>query len=137
MGTQTLRPEDWPLVRSVISGVNVLNEEIDVDFEDGTTGVLRISSAAVRRSDAPDAPITGAVAICEDITGERAQAEERLQVGFQVCPRSAASVYLPIHMTCLFMVCADRELRVSFVESVPFTCSFCPHFRTSSTASLC
>ena len=72
---------EWPLVRSVLDGVTVSNEEIAVEFGDGSRSVLRISSAPVRAGPEPDSLMIGAVAISVDITGERAQAEERLQVG--------------------------------------------------------
>jgi len=61
--------------------VTVSNEEVAVEFGDGSRSVLRISSAPVRAGSEPDSPMIGAVAISVDITGERVQAEERLQVG--------------------------------------------------------
>ena len=73
-------PHEWPLVRSVVEGSVISNEEIDVLFQDGSCGVLRLSSAPVRSNNSLDCVITGAVAIAVDITCERAQAEERLQV---------------------------------------------------------
>jgi hypothetical protein len=68
---------EWPLVRSLVDGVSVTNKEITVEFADGWRSLMRISSAPVT---GPDAQVIGAVAICEDITKERAQAEERMQV---------------------------------------------------------
>ena len=63
-----------------MEGAVISNEEIDVVFQNGSRGVLRVSAAPMRSNATLGCVITGAVAIAVDITFERAQAEERLQV---------------------------------------------------------
>ena len=64
----------------MLHGVTVTDEIIDVIYPDGSRGVLKISSAPVHSNKDPGAPAIGAVAITLDVSHDRAQAEERLQV---------------------------------------------------------
>ena len=68
-----------------MEGAVISNEEIDVVFQNGSRGVLRVSAAPMRSNATLGCVITGAVAIAVDITFERAQAEERLQVFDSFC----------------------------------------------------
>lgn len=74
-----IAPAEWPLARSVALGIHVPDEEVDVEFPDGSRRTIRMSAAPVR-SHTVGAPIIGAVAITVDITNERRQRDEKLQV---------------------------------------------------------
>lgn len=63
-----LRPEDWPLARSVLRGETVRGEEIRILRGDGTEGVVRMSSAPVL--DGQGRPLA-AVATVYDVTEEK------------------------------------------------------------------
>jgi two-component system CheB/CheR fusion protein len=78
-GTHTdgrpLKPEEWPLARSIREGVSVDEEEIDYIQPDGNPGVLAMSSTPVKDA---DGEVVVAVAIFMDIT-ERRRAAEKLR----------------------------------------------------------
>ncbi len=64
-----LRPEEWPLARSVQREEMVVGETIDIEHMDGTKGTLLISSAPIKDD---EGKITGAVMVAMDVTEERA-----------------------------------------------------------------
>lgn len=72
-----LRPEEWPLRRSLERGEDVAGEEIDVVMEDGRPRTVRVSSAAVRSA---DGSIRAGVALLEDVTERRRAEAERARL---------------------------------------------------------
>lgn len=129
-GRQLERGE-WPLVRSVLNGVTVSNEEVAVEFGDGSRSVLRISSAPVRAGPEPDSPMIGAVAISVDITGERVQAEERLQVGR--VGRGLEAVCLPSpHPPPAQLLSAERAATAANRHKGEFVANMSHELRTPS-----
>lgn len=67
-----LRPEEWPLARSIRSGDVITDEEVGFLRADGTRGTMSVSSAPIRGA---RAEILAGVATFTDIT-ERKQEEE-------------------------------------------------------------
>jgi len=43
-----IAPAEWPLARSVALGIHVPDEEVDVEFPDGSRRTIRMSAAPVR-----------------------------------------------------------------------------------------
>jgi PAS domain S-box-containing protein len=72
LGGQPLKPEDWPLARSMNEGVIVNDEEIEIHLPNGKLGVISMSSTPVR--DAQGKTVV-AVATFIDITERRRDAE--------------------------------------------------------------
>jgi signal transduction histidine kinase len=74
-GTEVrLKPEEWPMARSVNRGESVWEEVVDIERSDGKRGTLMISSAPIR-NDVGD--ITGSVMVAMDITSQK-QIEKEL-----------------------------------------------------------
>jgi len=72
-----LAPEEWPLARTLRTGMVIEGEEIDIRRGDGTIGTLFVSSAPIRdRSGA----LTAAVVAFADITERRRGEREREQL---------------------------------------------------------
>jgi two-component system CheB/CheR fusion protein len=69
-----LRPEDWPLARSIATGEVVIDEEIPILRGDDTEGILSVSAAPVYD---PNGTITAGVVIFVDITGRKENEKER------------------------------------------------------------
>jgi two-component system CheB/CheR fusion protein len=69
-----LRPEEWPLARSIASGEVVIDEEIAIMRGDDTPGVLSVSSAPVYDG---NGTITAGVAMFVDVTGRKENERER------------------------------------------------------------
>ncbi|MCC7368045.1 MAG: response regulator [Chloroflexi bacterium] len=61
------RPDEWPLWRALTTGEAVPGEEIDVAWQDGTLGAVRISVAPIRE----DAAVLAVVCVLQDISEER------------------------------------------------------------------
>ncbi|KAI3657528.1 hypothetical protein MP638_003723 [Amoeboaphelidium occidentale] len=70
-------PMDWPLARSVATGEVVRNEDTDVEFCDGTRGVVRLNSKPLYDE---KGNISHAVVICEDLTEKLKMDELRVQL---------------------------------------------------------
>ena len=70
-----LKPEEWPLARSITTGEIVVGEEIAIQRGDGTPGAIRMSSAPIK--DGRDRIIAGVVTFY-DIT-EQKRVENALQ----------------------------------------------------------
>lgn len=68
-------PKEWPIVRSILTGEVVANEEIDFQRSDSTLRAISVSSAPIRGH---KGCIAAAVAIFSDIS-ERRQAEKQLR----------------------------------------------------------
>jgi signal transduction histidine kinase len=66
-----LAPKEWPVARS-LGGETVEREEVRIERGDGTTGILRVSSAPVRDD---GGNIIAAVATFYDVTEERREQE--------------------------------------------------------------
>ena len=66
-----LRPEDWPLARTVLRGETVRSEEVRIVRGDGTHGIVRMSSAPVLDG---QGRALAAVATVFDVTEEKAAA---------------------------------------------------------------
>jgi signal transduction histidine kinase/AmiR/NasT family two-component response regulator len=79
---------DWPLARSIVHGEIVVNEEITVEFVDGSRGVMRLNSAPVRDE---NNKIVAGVVVAEDVTNitrlteERAKMMAREQAALEAC----------------------------------------------------
>ena len=74
-GGERLRPEEWPLARSIRSGEIVHSEEYELERGDSSRASVSISSAPIRD---PSGNITAGVAVLEDIS-ERKLVEEQLR----------------------------------------------------------
>jgi putative addiction module CopG family antidote len=72
---EALRPEEWPIARSILKGETVLGEEIDILRGDGSTGTIVCNSAPIRRGEA----IIAGIVVFSDVT-ERAIAERQREV---------------------------------------------------------
>ena len=70
----TLRPEEWPLARSITTGEVVIDEEIPILRGDDTAGTLSVSSAPIYDA---DGEITAGIVMFVDITGRKATERER------------------------------------------------------------
>ncbi|HEY3420751.1 MAG TPA: ATP-binding protein [Methanomassiliicoccales archaeon] len=64
-----LRPDEWPMARSVERGETVAGEVIDIERPDARRSTLLISSAPIKDD---DGVITGAVSVAMDLTEHRA-----------------------------------------------------------------
>jgi PAS domain S-box-containing protein len=62
-------PEDWPLARAIVSGEDIVGEEIEFRRHDGGVGTLSVNASPIR--DANGRVIAG-VSTAEDVTGRRA-----------------------------------------------------------------
>jgi two-component system, chemotaxis family, CheB/CheR fusion protein len=69
-----LRPEEWPLARSITTGEVVIDEEISIVRGDDTAAVLSVSSAPIRDA---DGAIAAGVVMFVDITGRKENERER------------------------------------------------------------
>jgi signal transduction histidine kinase/PAS domain-containing protein len=65
---QELAPEEWPLARTLTSGKAVLNDELEIETQDGQRKVI-LNSAAPMRDET--GAITGAVSSAQDISDLR------------------------------------------------------------------
>ena len=88
---RSYRIEDWPMARSMATGEEVNNEEIQCERSDGSRIILNLSSAPIR--DQYGKIIMG-VGIFHDIT-ERKQAEEVLQNNIRLWKTLWIAVLLP------------------------------------------
>lgn len=68
-------PRDYPMSRSIRTGAVVIGEPMSIERGDGTTVMIEVDSAPIRRSD--DDSIAGAVTVFQDVT-ERIETQERL-----------------------------------------------------------
>ena len=68
-------PEEWPLVRSLLTGERVTDEEIAIVHGDGTCGTLSVNSAPIRDA---EGHIVAGVLVEVNIT-ERKRGEQNLQ----------------------------------------------------------
>lgn len=59
------RRHEWPLVRSIVTGEVVRNEDVDIIRGDGRPAVLRLNSSPILDR---DGRITAGVVICQDVT---------------------------------------------------------------------
>lgn len=66
---------DWPLARALTTGEVIKGEDTTVQFGDGNRGVLRLSAAPIREL---SKGIIGGVVICEDVTEQKRNVEERV-----------------------------------------------------------
>jgi PAS domain S-box-containing protein len=67
-GGAALRPEDWPVARSLRTGSEVIDEEIELRADDGDPRSLLVSSVPMR---GPDHAVEGALMLVTDITDRR------------------------------------------------------------------
>jgi PAS domain S-box-containing protein len=74
-GGQPCKFEEWPIIRSLTSGENVINEEVEIFPKDGTKKVISVSSIPIE-DDNGNIPMM--VVINFDIT-ERKHAEKKLK----------------------------------------------------------
>ncbi|MHB8584776.1 MAG: ATP-binding protein [Thermoplasmatota archaeon] len=70
---EPMRPEEWPLARSVQSGETIVGEELDLARDDGTASRLIIHSRPVLDQ---NGSVVAGVAILEDVTDQRRQQRE-------------------------------------------------------------
>ncbi len=75
-GGEALRPDEWPLRRSLDRGEAVAGEELEVVMN-GQPRTIRVSSAAVRNA---DGRIRAGVALLEDVTEQRRGEAERARL---------------------------------------------------------
>jgi PAS domain S-box-containing protein len=73
-----VRPEEWPLARTIATGEVVTDEEFDITRGDGSTGTILASSAPIRE---PDGTIVGGICTLLDIT-DREEARRRLATAY-------------------------------------------------------
>ena len=99
-----LAPEEWPLARSVLHGETVRGEEVLIEREDGTPGVVRMSSAPVLDSRGRQ---LAAVATVQDVTRER-EDEARLAFLEEASQVLNASLELPRTLEALAGVVVGR-----------------------------
>ncbi|MBC7691762.1 MAG: response regulator [Methylotenera sp.] len=70
-------PTDWPLARSLMTGVTIPSEVTEIERGDGTRGTIRLSSAPIRNG---EGIIQGAVVVCQDVTEQIKLEAERAQL---------------------------------------------------------
>ncbi len=103
---QPYEPEDWPLVRSIRAGEEVVGEEIVVPRGEGSWGTMLVNSSPIRDR---DGRIAAGVAVFYDIT-EQKRAEEALRESeerYRVVAETASDAIVMI----------DEDSQVLFVNS--------------------
>ncbi len=98
-------PAEWPLARSLASGEEVANEEIDVVRGNGASGTIRVSSSPICDR---DGRVLAGVAVFYDVT-EQKQAEEALRASeerYRVVAETASDAIVMI----------DEESHILFVN---------------------
>ncbi|QRO01235.1 response regulator [Archangium violaceum] len=76
-----IRPEEWPLARSLLHGEELVDQELLMVRQDGTQALWRVRTSPIR--DHENRIIAG-VAICQDVTQQKEQeAELRRRVEFE------------------------------------------------------
>jgi two-component system CheB/CheR fusion protein len=68
-----LRPQEWPLTRTLAEGVAIAGEEIEFRLPDGSPGVLTMSSTPIKDD---DGVLVAAVATLFDITEQRTASKQ-------------------------------------------------------------
>ena len=87
--------EEWPLVRSMINGETVIDEEMGFIRGDGRRAVMRASSAPIRDA---DGRIVAAVVTVQDITGRKqARRAAGLRGAASAVVRAQPGRRLPFH----------------------------------------
>ncbi len=98
-------PDEWPLARSLMQGVSVTNEEIEILRGDGTRGTVSVSSSPIWDH---LGQITSAVVTFSDIS-EQKKAEEALLYQSQLTKTIADNA-----ASCLFMI--DTNGRGTYIN---------------------